>query len=523
MALSNVICKLSQINSKGSPRYINYRDSKLTRILQPALGGNSKTAIICTINQTKENFQESMNTLLFGVKAKRIKNTVQINDIVPEDQQKLLNANKEIDRLKEELKLYKNGSEKIAYEKTADASLKMLKTELVEKNDEINRLKKLLEIVEKPHFIQENDKSGGEIELRNEITKLKIELEDAKKPHILIDQSPILIDSDDNMNEEEILKLKHTIEDLQNEINVLKIENSKLFTENEELQKEKEKYEFHAKSGEIGYNEELVNDWSKLKDEKNTLEKTISEQKIMIQNLITENTLLKAKQLFKKETKPMKNEQPDIIILDSDNEENITTNENTKLLGDVDKLSLELDKSATIIEKQKRELDKINAEYSGMRTQSEQNKREIERLSLELKQVNKNLAEKSMRLELAERERNQFKNDITSYRAECLKLKKDLERKNMKDGSKMITENNQLEIKKLKEEISQLKHENEAFTKNIVECVTSAKKRANTSAKKYDSGYKKRKIEPEVSAFKPKSTNKNSGVFDDNFSKYLFI
>ena len=46
LALSNVINKLSQGNGKT---FINYRDSKMTRILQASLGGNSKTAIICTI------------------------------------------------------------------------------------------------------------------------------------------------------------------------------------------------------------------------------------------------------------------------------------------------------------------------------------------------------------------------------------------------------------------------------------------------------------------------------------------
>lgn len=47
LALSNVINRLSQ--ACNGKTFINYRDSKLTRILQPALGGNSKTAIICTM------------------------------------------------------------------------------------------------------------------------------------------------------------------------------------------------------------------------------------------------------------------------------------------------------------------------------------------------------------------------------------------------------------------------------------------------------------------------------------------
>ena len=63
LALSNVINKLSQGNGKS---FINYRDSKMTRILQPALGGNAKTAIICTMTQTLANFTETINTLHFG-------------------------------------------------------------------------------------------------------------------------------------------------------------------------------------------------------------------------------------------------------------------------------------------------------------------------------------------------------------------------------------------------------------------------------------------------------------------------
>lgn len=63
LALSNVINKLSQGNGKT---FINYRDSKMTRILQASLGGNSKTAIICTMTQTLSNYQETVNTLHFG-------------------------------------------------------------------------------------------------------------------------------------------------------------------------------------------------------------------------------------------------------------------------------------------------------------------------------------------------------------------------------------------------------------------------------------------------------------------------
>eukprot|EP01022_Parablepharisma_sp_SALTPOND_P033173 TRINITY_DN88260_c0_g1_i1.p1 TRINITY_DN88260_c0_g1~~TRINITY_DN88260_c0_g1_i1.p1 ORF type:complete len:885 (-),score=123.96 TRINITY_DN88260_c0_g1_i1:940-3594(-) len=99
LALSNVIHRLS--TSAG--KHINFRDSKLTRMLQPALGGNAKTAIICTISQQKVNYQETLNTLLFGVKAKKIKNAAKVNVIVPDTHTRYQLALKEIQRQKEEL------------------------------------------------------------------------------------------------------------------------------------------------------------------------------------------------------------------------------------------------------------------------------------------------------------------------------------------------------------------------------------------------------------------------------------
>ncbi len=56
LALSMVIYKLSQ-NQKS---FINYRDSKITRLLQSALSGNSKTTIICTISQNPQSYQETL-------------------------------------------------------------------------------------------------------------------------------------------------------------------------------------------------------------------------------------------------------------------------------------------------------------------------------------------------------------------------------------------------------------------------------------------------------------------------------
>ena len=106
LALSNVINKLSQNNGNNSGAgggnfFVNYRDSKLTRLLQNSLGGNSKTAIICTITDDSEHYTETMNTLHFGNKAKNIKTVIKVNEIKNQNCQQMLLEN---ERLKKKLK-----------------------------------------------------------------------------------------------------------------------------------------------------------------------------------------------------------------------------------------------------------------------------------------------------------------------------------------------------------------------------------------------------------------------------------
>jgi len=63
----------------GKSQYIPYRDSKLTRILQEALGGNSKTCLIITASPSMYNAVETLSTCRFGMRAKSIKNNAKIN------------------------------------------------------------------------------------------------------------------------------------------------------------------------------------------------------------------------------------------------------------------------------------------------------------------------------------------------------------------------------------------------------------------------------------------------------------
>ena len=57
-----------------------YRDSKLTRLLQDSLGGNTKAVIIAAISPADDNYDETLSTLRYASRAKSIKNKPKINE-----------------------------------------------------------------------------------------------------------------------------------------------------------------------------------------------------------------------------------------------------------------------------------------------------------------------------------------------------------------------------------------------------------------------------------------------------------
>lgn len=89
--------------SKGRSGHIPFRDSKLTRILQSSLGGNSRTAIICTMSPAQSHVEQSRNTLLFASCAKEVSTNAQVNTVMS-DKALVKHLQRELDRLENELK-----------------------------------------------------------------------------------------------------------------------------------------------------------------------------------------------------------------------------------------------------------------------------------------------------------------------------------------------------------------------------------------------------------------------------------
>ncbi|KAM0898611.1 hypothetical protein ACQ4PT_021784 [Festuca glaucescens] len=108
LALGNVISALGDEKKRKEGAFVPYRDSKLTRLLQDSLGGNSKTVMIACISPADSNAEETINTLKYANRTRNIQNKAVINrDPVTAEMQKLRS---QLEQLQSELLFSRSGS-----------------------------------------------------------------------------------------------------------------------------------------------------------------------------------------------------------------------------------------------------------------------------------------------------------------------------------------------------------------------------------------------------------------------------
>lgn len=103
LVLGTIINRLSAAGgSSAKVGHLPYRDSKLTRLLRPALGGNARTAILCAITPAAAHAEETLSTLKFAERAKKVTNHARRNEVV-DYRAKYKQASTEVTVLRERL------------------------------------------------------------------------------------------------------------------------------------------------------------------------------------------------------------------------------------------------------------------------------------------------------------------------------------------------------------------------------------------------------------------------------------
>ncbi|XP_070156906.1 kinesin-related protein 4 [Polyergus mexicanus] len=133
--LALVIMQLSE--SQDCQKYINFRDSKLTRLLQASLGGNAMTAIICAV--TPAAFDETQCTLSFASRARNIKNKPELNEVMS-DGVLLKRYAKQIDKLHAEIEKMK--------EQTRSTDFQEMESKMQEKDHANKCLKERIRLLQ---------------------------------------------------------------------------------------------------------------------------------------------------------------------------------------------------------------------------------------------------------------------------------------------------------------------------------------------------------------------------------------
>ncbi|NXU54161.1 KIF5C protein, partial [Turnix velox] len=221
-ALGNVISALAE----GTKTHVPYRDSKMTRILQDSLGGNCRTTIVICCSPSIFNEAETKSTLMFGQRAKTIKNTVSVNlELTAEEWKKKYEKEKDknkslknvIQHLELELNRWRNGEavpedEQISAKdqknlepcdntpiidnitpvvasisteekQKYDEEISSLYRQLDDKDDEINQQSQLAEKLKQQMLDQEELLASTRRDyekIQEELTRLQIENEAAK-------------------------------------------------------------------------------------------------------------------------------------------------------------------------------------------------------------------------------------------------------------------------------------------------------------------------------------------------------
>ncbi|CAK9813758.1 Kinesin-like protein KIF21A [Anthophora quadrimaculata] len=160
LALGNVISALGDKAKKAL--HVPYRDSKLTRLLQDSLGGNSQTVMIACVSPSDRDFMETLSTLKYANRARNIKNKVTINQ--DKSSRTIASLRREIQQLQLELMEYKQGKRVVGEDGVNDAwhENQMLNSELQSLRTRVKALSETVEALTAKNVRLQAEKVAGQ-------------------------------------------------------------------------------------------------------------------------------------------------------------------------------------------------------------------------------------------------------------------------------------------------------------------------------------------------------------------------
>lgn len=141
--ISKIVMKSADSFKKATVNnYTPYRESKLTRLLQDSLGGNTKTCLIATVSPIKSWIEETISTLKFADRAKEVMSVVKANEVNASDDALVQKLQKEVQHLREVLNLRRKGKRTDIEGQLIDLKNENLKLREIASNaQEVERLK----------------------------------------------------------------------------------------------------------------------------------------------------------------------------------------------------------------------------------------------------------------------------------------------------------------------------------------------------------------------------------------------
>ncbi|KAK0161534.1 hypothetical protein PV327_009993 [Microctonus hyperodae] len=159
LALGNVISALGDKTKKAF--HVPYRDSKLTRLLQDSLGGNSQTCMIACVSPSDRDFMETLSTLKYANRARNIKNKVMINQ--DKSSRTIVSLRREIQQLQLELLEYRQGKRLVGEDGVNDAwhENQMLNSEMQSLKTRVKALSETVEALTAKNVLLLAEKAAG--------------------------------------------------------------------------------------------------------------------------------------------------------------------------------------------------------------------------------------------------------------------------------------------------------------------------------------------------------------------------